>query len=58
VNGAEFTATASFDDGSWRTLQGTFSTRVLNGNRAFGVRLHDIPVTGLGVADPFFEEIR
>jgi len=34
------------------------STRILNGNRAFGVRLYDIPVAGLGVVDPFFEELR
>jgi hypothetical protein len=58
VDGADFTATASFDDGSWRMLKGGFATRILNGNRAFGVRLYDIPVSGLGVADPFFEEIR
>jgi len=58
VDGADFTATASFDDGSWRTVTGSFATRILNGNRAFGVRLYDIPVAGLGVADPFFEEVR
>ena len=27
MNGAEFTATASFDDGTYRTISGTFTTR-------------------------------
>ena len=58
VNGSELKATASFDDGSWRTLEGSFANRVLNGDRAFGLRVHDVPVEGFGEVDTFFEEVR
>ena len=55
LDGADFTAQASFDDGSSRTLTGSFANRVLNGKSAFGVRLHDIPVEDMGLIDTFFE---
>lgn len=55
LNGADFTARASFDDGSWRTLTGSFANRVLNGNTAFGVRIHGVKVEGMGEVDTFFE---
>lgn len=55
LRGSEFTARASFDDGSSRTLTGSFSNRVLNGATAFGVRMHDVPVEGFGRIDTFFE---
>jgi hypothetical protein len=57
VNGAEFSARASFDDGSWRTISGSFANRVLNGNTAFGARIHDVQVEGLGGVDTFFERV-
>lgn len=57
VEGAQFTATASFDDGSYRIITGSFANRILNGKTAFGARLYDVPVEGLGVVDPFFERI-
>ncbi len=55
LNGSEFTARASFDDGSFRTISGSFANRVLNGNSAFGLRMHDVPVEGFGSIDTFFE---
>ena len=55
LNGAEFTARASFDDGSSRTITGEFANRVLNGKSAFGVRMRNIPVEGMGAVDTFFE---
>jgi len=58
LNGSDFTTTASFDDGSWRTLEGSFANRILNGDRAFGIRVHDVPVEGMGSIDTFFEEVR
>ena len=58
LNGSDFTTTASFDDGSWRTLEGSFANRILNGDRAFGIRVHDVPVEGMGAIDTFFEEVR
>jgi hypothetical protein len=58
IDGAEFKTTASFDDGSWRTIEGSFTDRILNGVRAFGVRMHDVPVDGNGVVDAFFERMR
>jgi len=58
IKGADFTATASFADGSWRTIEGSFANRILNGDRAFGVRVHNVPVEGLGTIDTFFEEVR
>jgi hypothetical protein len=55
IRGAEFTAQASFDDGSLRVISGSFANRTLNGARAFGLRMHDVPVEGLGAVDTFFE---
>ena len=55
LKGAEFTARASFADGTYRTITGTFSNRVLNGNTAFGLRVRSVPIEGLGVVDTFFE---
>jgi len=55
LNGSEFTARASFDDGSSRTITGSFANRILNGTTAFGLRMHEVPVEGLGVVDTFFE---
>lgn len=57
IHGAAFTASASFDDGSHRTITGSFANRVLNGQRAFGVRLTGIPVEDMGAIDTFFEKI-
>lgn len=58
ITGSDFTTTASFDDGSWRTIEGSFANRVLNGARAFGVRMQSVPVDGMGAIDTFFEEVR
>jgi hypothetical protein len=55
LHGSEFTARASFDDGSFRTISGSFANRVLNGATAFGLRMHDVPVEGLGSIDTFYE---
>ena len=55
VEGSVFTARASFDDGSVRLIQGTVANRIRNGRSAFGIRMHAIPVEGLGIVDPFFE---
>jgi hypothetical protein len=55
LNGAEFTARASFDDGSSRTITGSFANRILNGSTAFGLRMRSVPVEGMGVVDTFFE---
>jgi hypothetical protein len=57
VNGAEFTARASFDDGSWRTISGSFANRTLNGTVAFGARVSGVLVEGLGPVDTFFERL-
>lgn len=57
VEGSEFKALASFDDGSSRVITGSFANRILNGVTAFGARLYDVPVEGLGVVDPFFEKL-
>jgi hypothetical protein len=57
VEGSEFKAQASFDDGSSRTITGSFANRILNGKTAFGARLYDVPVEGLGIVDPFFEKL-
>ena len=57
LNGAEFTARASFADGTYRTIRGTFTKRVLNGKAAFGVRMRSIPIEDLGPADTFFERL-
>lgn len=55
LNGSEFTARASFDDGSSRTITGEFANRILNGTRAFGLRMREVPVEGFGQVDTFFE---
>src|SRR6185436_5004474 len=57
IDGANFTTAANFDDGSSRTIEGSFANRVLNGDRAFGVRMHNIPVEGFGAIDTFFERL-
>jgi len=57
VNGADFTARASFDDGSSRTITGSFTNRVLNGNSAFGARVHGVYVEDVGAIDTFFERL-
>lgn len=57
LNGAEFTARASFDDGSSRTITGSFANRTLNGASAFGLRMRSVPVDGLGEIDTFFERL-
>jgi hypothetical protein len=57
VNGAEFSARASFDDGSWRTISGSFANRVLNGRSAFGARVKNVLVEGLGPVETFFERL-
>ena len=57
LDGANFTANASFDDGSSRKITGTFSKRTLNGATAFGVRLYGVKVEGLGEVDTFFERL-
>jgi hypothetical protein len=56
VKGAEFSARASFDDGSWRTLNGSFANRVMNGKSAFGARVQNVLVEGMGAVDTFFEQ--
>ena len=45
VNGSAFKARASFDDGSSRTIKGSFETR----GRAFGLHVDDV--------DTFFEKM-
>ena len=57
VNGADFKARASFDDGSSRTITGSFANRVLNGNTAFGARVNGVHVEDLGEIDTFFEKM-
>lgn len=57
INGSEFTAQASFDDGSVRMINGSFANRNRNGVRAFGVRMHDVPVEGLGMIETFYERL-
>src|ERR1700741_50850 len=57
LNGAEFSAKASFDDGSWRTITGSFANRTFNREVAFGARIYDVPVEGFGAIDTFFERI-
>src|SRR5688500_6066987 len=57
VNGADFSARASFDDGSWRTLSGSFANRILNRDTAFGARIHGVLVEGFGPVDTFFERL-
>lgn len=55
LNGAAFSARASFDDGSLRTITGSVSNRVLNGKTTFGIQMRAVPVEGMGSVDTFFE---
>lgn len=57
LRGSEFTAQASFDDGSVRMISGSFANRNLNGARAFGLRMYDVPVEGMGLVDTFYERL-
>lgn len=57
IDGANFTATASFGDGSWRMVHGTFANRIRNGKSAFGMRVLRVPVEGMGAVDTFFERM-
>jgi len=57
VNGSNFTARASFDDGSWRTISGSFGKRSLNGSVAFGARVSGVMVEGMGRVETFFERL-
>jgi hypothetical protein len=57
IRGAEFTARASFDDGSLRTISGSFANRTLNGTKAFGLRMRGVPIEGIGRVDTFFERL-
>ena len=57
VDGAQFTAEASFDDGSTRVITGSFAVRTFNGATAFGARLQGVPVEGMGAIDTFFERL-
>ena len=55
LRGSEFTARASFDDGSLRTISGSFLRR--DGSSAFGLQLHAVPVEGVGLVDTFFQKL-
>ena len=55
LSGAAFSARANFDDGSSRTITGSFANRVLNGRSTFGIRMQAVPVQDMGVVDTFFE---
>jgi hypothetical protein len=55
LRGTAFSARASFDDGSTRTITGSFANRTLNGATAFGLRMRAIPLEGYGSIDTFFE---
>lgn len=57
LKGSEFSARASFADGSSRTITGTFANRFLNGKTAFGLRVRSVPIEGLGAVDTFFERL-
>lgn len=57
VNGSDFTARASFDNGTLKTIHGSFANRVLNGQTAFGARVRNVEVEGFGSVDTFFERI-
>ena len=49
VSDGKFTARASFDDGSLRTLTGSITSR--------GVRVNAVPIEGVGNVDTFFERL-
>ncbi|MGZ8709835.1 MAG: hypothetical protein ACXW28_06390 [Thermoanaerobaculia bacterium] len=53
LRGSEFTARASFDDGSLRTISGSFGRR----KKAFGLRMHNVPMDGVGRVEAFFERL-
>ena len=55
LNGAEFTARASFDDGNSRIITGSFANRIRNGTTAFGIVIREVPVEGAGLVQTFFE---
>jgi hypothetical protein len=57
VDGANFTARASFDDGSWRTIHGSFANRIFNGATVFGARVSGVLVEGTDPIDTFFERL-
>jgi hypothetical protein len=57
VHGSDFTARASFDNGTLKTIRGSFANRVLNGRTAFGASVENVEVEGLGSVDTFFERI-
>jgi hypothetical protein len=54
VHGSEFTARASFDDGTLRLIRGSFIREGSEG--AFGLQLHAVPVEDVGMVDTFFEK--
>jgi hypothetical protein len=54
LTGPEFSALAVFDDGSRRELRGSFAIRILNGERAVGLRLKDVEIAGMGPVNTFF----
>jgi hypothetical protein len=56
LDGAEFTALASFEDGSSRTITGSFANRIRNGTTAFGIRMRAVPIEAFGLVDTFFEK--
>jgi hypothetical protein len=57
LTGSEFTARASFDDGSSRTISGSFAKRTLDGRNSFGLHMHSVPIQDLGAVDTFFERL-
>jgi hypothetical protein len=57
IRGSEFTARASFDNGSLRTITGSFANRTVNGAKAFGLRMYNVPVEDLGLIDTFYERL-
>ena len=57
IDGSNFTARASFDDGSWRTISGSFGKRSVNGSVAFGARVSGVMVEGMGRVETFFERL-
>lgn len=55
IDGSNFSARASFDDGSWRTISGSFGKRSLNGAVAFGARVSGVIIEDMGRVETFFE---
>lgn len=56
VNGSNFTAHASFDDGTLRMISGSLVRRS-GGGGAVGLRIHAVPVEDVGLVDTFFEKL-